>query len=224
MTTSHTLENSPALLAKEGSPPAGVFDKGLLRASLGLMVVSLLGFGFLYSLVGVGVGQALFPDTANGSLVERDGKVVGSALVAQRFTSERYFYPRPSAAGYNTMALAGSNQARTNPDMRKRLDEERATIAQREGVSFSAVPGDLITQSGSGIDPHISEKSAEIQLQRVARVRGFSRETVTGLIAAHTEPRQLGLFGQSRVNVLTLNLALDRLTLDTTAQVPTRAH
>ncbi len=224
MTTSHTLEKSPALLAKEGSPPTGVFDKGLLRASLGLTVVSLLGFGFLYSLVGVGVGQALFPDTANGSLVERDGKVVGSALVAQRFTSERYFYPRPSAAGYNTMALAGSNQARTNPDMRKRLDEERATIAQREGVSLSAVPGDLITQSGSGIDPHISEKSAEIQLQRVARVRGFSRETVAGLIAAHTEPRQLGLFGQSRVNVLTLNLALDRLTLDTTAQVPTRAH
>lgn len=224
MTTSHTLEKSPALLAKQNLTPAGVFDKGLLRASLGLMVVSLLGFGFLYSLMGVGVGQALFPDTANGSLVERDGKVVGSALVAQRFTSERYFYPRPSAAGYNTMALAGSNQARTNPDMRKRLDEERATISQREGVALSAVPGDLITQSGSGIDPHISEKSAEIQLQRVARVRGFSRETVAELIAAHTEPRQLGLFGQSRVNVLTLNLALDRLTLDTTAQVPTRAH
>ena len=224
MTTSNTLKNSPVLTASQNSSSTpSVFDKGLLRGSVGLTVISLLGFGFLYSLAGVGVGQALFPHTANGSLIERDGKVVGSALVAQPFTSDRYFYPRPSAAGYNTMALAGSNQARTNPDMRKRLDETRANIAQREGVAPSAVPGDLITQSGSGIDPHISEAGAEIQLARVARVRGLSRETVADLVAQHTQARQLGLLGQPRVNVLELNLALDALTTTSTERASTGA-
>ncbi len=219
MATSNTLKNSPVLAASQNSPSApSVFDKGLVRGSVGLTVIALLGFGFVYSLAGVGVGQALFPHTANGSLIERDGKVVGSSLVAQPFTSERYFYPRPSAAGYNPMALSGSNQARTNPDMRKRLDETRATIAQREGVAPSAVPGDLITQSGSGIDPHISEAGAEIQLERVARVRGLSRETVADLVAQHTQTRQLGLLGQPRVNVLELNLALDALTTNSTGR------
>ena len=224
MATSNTLKNSPVLAASQNSPSApSVFDKGLVRGSAGLTVIALLGFGFLYSLAGVGVGQALFPHTANGSLIERDGKVVGSSLVAQPFTSERYFYPRPSAAGYNPMALSGSNQARTNPDMRKRLDETRATIAQREGVAPSAVPGDLITQSGSGIDPHISEAGAEIQLERVARVRGLSRETVADLVAQHTQTRQLGLLGQPRVNVLELNLALDALTTNSTGRASTGA-
>ncbi|MGB3376834.1 MAG: potassium-transporting ATPase subunit C, partial [Microbacterium sp.] len=99
-----------------------------------MSILTLAGFGFLYSLAGVGIGQALFQDASNGSLVERNGRVVGSALVAQPFIGDRYFQPRPSAANYNPMALAGSNQARTNPDLRKRLEDARAAIARREGV------------------------------------------------------------------------------------------
>ncbi|MCL4182989.1 MAG: potassium-transporting ATPase subunit KdpC [Burkholderiaceae bacterium] len=192
-------------------PSTTIFDKGLVRGSIGLAVVSLAGFGFLYSLAGVGLGQALFPHAANGSLIERDGKILGSTLVAQPFASERYFQPRPSAAGYNPMSLAGSNQARTNPDLRKRLDETRTAVAQREGVAPSAVPGDLITQSGGGIDPHVSPQGAAIQIERVARARGVGRDVVEKLVARHTEDKQLGVLGQPRVNVLELNLALDAM-------------
>lgn len=188
-----------------------VAGRGTWRGAIGLTILSLAGFGFLYSLAGVGVGQALFPKTANGSLIERDGKVIGSELVAQPFVSDTYFQSRPSAAGYNTMSLAGSNQARTNPDMRKRLEETRAAIAQREGVEPSAVPGDLFTQSGGGIDPHISPDGAAIQIERVARARGLERSAVERLVAAHTDSQQLGVFGQARVHVLNLNLALDAL-------------
>lgn len=202
-------------------PPSSLVNTGLLRGAIGLAAVSLAGFGFLYSLAGVGLGQTFFPHAANGSLLERDGKVVGSALVAQPFSGERYFHPRPSAAGYDTMALAGSNQARTNPDMRKRLDETVLAVAQREGVDASAVPGDLVTQSGGGIDPHVSPAGAAIQAQRVARARGLERAVVERLVLAHTAPRQLGVLGQPRVNVLALNLALDaRETTPAPAQTP----
>lgn len=203
------------------SPSASIFDKGLVRGSIGLAVVSLAGFGFLYSLAGVGLGQALFPDAANGSLIERDGRIVGSALVAQPFAGERYFQPRPSAAGYDPMALAGSNQARTNPDLRKRLDETRAAVAQREAVELSAVPADLFTQSGGGIDPHVSPEGAAIQIGRVARARGIGHDVVERLVAEHTEGRQPGLLGRPRVNVLELNLALDAMTA--AAAVPAAA-
>ncbi|HMM74951.1 MAG TPA: potassium-transporting ATPase subunit KdpC [Gammaproteobacteria bacterium] len=199
---------------------ASVFDKGIVRGSIGLTLVSLLGFGFLYSLAGVGIGQALFPDTANGSVIARDGRLIGSALVAQPFAGDGYFQPRPSAAGYNPMSLAGSNQARTNPDLRQRLEETRAAAAQREGVEPSAVPGDLITQSGGGADPHISPASAAIQIERVARARGIGRDVVERLVAEHTEGKQLGVFGQPRVHVLKLNLALDAL--EAAAQLPQR--
>ena len=196
---------------KAPSAPTSVSDGGIVRGAIVLTVVSLAGFGFLYSLAGVGIGQALFPDAANGSVIERDGKVIGSLLVAQPFVSDRYFQPRPSAAGYDTMALAGSNQARTNPDLRKRLEETRAAVARREGVDPSAVPGDLITQSGGGIDPHVSPQGAAVQIERVVRARGLDRDVVERLVADHTEGRQLGVFGQPRVNVLNLNLALDAL-------------
>ncbi len=186
-------------------------DNGAVRGALGLTALSLVVFGFVYSLVGVGIGQALFPDAANGSLVQREGKVLGSTLVAQPFAGDGYFQPRPSAAGYNLMSLAGSNQARTNPDLRKRLEETRAAIAKREGVQPSAVPGDLVTQSGGGIDPHVSPQAAAIQVARVARARGLAASVVEGLVRQHTEDRQLGVLGQPRVNVLGLNLALDAL-------------
>ena len=184
---------------------------GLLRGATSLAVLTLAGCGFLYSLAGVGLGQALFPDAANGSLVQRGGQVVGSALVAQGFASDRYFQPRPSAAAYDTMAMAGSNQARTNPDLRQRLADTRAAVAQRDGVAPAEVPGELVTQSGSGIDPHISPRGAAIQVNRIASARGLHPDAVAALVARHTEPPQFGLFGQPRVNVLQLNLALDQL-------------
>lgn len=193
------------------SQPPAVSDQGLLRGAIGLALTSLLGFGLLYPLAGVGLGQALFPHTANGSLIERDGRVVGSSLVAQPFDDARYFQSRPSAAGFNPMAVSGSNQARTNPDLRQRIEQARANVAAREGVDPAAVPGDLVTQSGGGIDPHISPEAAAIQIERVARARGIDRKLVEGLVARHTEQRQFGLLGQPRVEVLTLNLALDAL-------------
>ncbi|WP_171019908.1 potassium-transporting ATPase subunit KdpC [Hydrogenophaga sp. 2FB] len=208
MTMTSTLTATPRKADVESTP---VVDRGLWRGAIVLTVLSLAGFGFLYSLAGVGVGQALFPKTANGSVIERDGKVIGSELVAQPFVSDTYFQSRPSAAGYNTMSLAGSNQARTNPDMRQRLEEARAAVAQREGVEPSAVPGDLYTQSGSGIDPHISPAGAAIQVDRVARARSLERSAVERLVAQHTDGKQLGVLGQPRVHVLNLNLALDAL-------------
>jgi K+-transporting ATPase ATPase C chain len=182
-----------------------------LRASLGLALVSLLLFGLLYSLAATGLGGLLFPQTATGSLIEREGRIVGSALVAQPFTDARYFQPRPSAANYDLMALAGSNQARSNPDLRQRIEETRAAVAAREGIVPEAVPGDLLTQSGGGIDPHVSPEGARIQIARVAKARGLDAAKVGELVARHTEGPQLGLFGQPRVNVLELNLALDAL-------------
>ncbi len=179
------------------------------RASLVLALVTLFGFGLLYSLAGTGLGSVLFPHQAGGSLIERDGQVIGSSLVAQPFADDRYFQSRPSAAGYAVMALAGSNQARTNPDLRARIDEARAAVATREGVALADVPGDLVTQSGGGIDPHLSPASVQIQVARVARVRGLPASEVEQLVAEHTEGRQFGVLGAPRVNVLELNLALD---------------
>ncbi|MEO8011369.1 MAG: potassium-transporting ATPase subunit KdpC [Dokdonella sp.] len=203
----------PSISTVPSRPAApAVFDRGLLRGSIGLAVLAIVGFGFLYSLAGVGLGQVLFSDAANGSLIERDGKVIGSTLVAQPFTDDRYFSSRPSAVGHQPMSAGGSNQARTNPDLRKRVEEAVAAVALREGVEPSQVPGELVTQSGGGFDPHISPTGARIQVGRVARARGLRDEVVVKLVAEHTEAAQLGALGQPRVNVLELNLALDRET------------
>ncbi|MET1113915.1 MAG: potassium-transporting ATPase subunit KdpC [Comamonas sp.] len=202
--------NTPArAVRQEPAQQPATSLPGVLRGAVGLSVITLAGFGFLYSLAGVGLGQALFPHAANGSLIERGGRVVGSALVAQPFASERYFQSRPSAAGYNPMALAGSNQARTHAELRERLDASRAATAQREGVAPNEVPSDLVTQSGSGSDPHLSPQAVAIQIERVARARGMERAALEAVVAQHTEPRQWGVLGAPRVNVLALNLALD---------------
>ncbi|MDQ7989617.1 MAG: potassium-transporting ATPase subunit KdpC [Candidatus Dactylopiibacterium sp.] len=194
-------------------PPSGAAPRAreIWRGALGLTVLTLAGFGALYALAGVGIGQLLFPAAANGSLIERDGVVIGSALVAQPFVGDAYFQPRPSAAGFDPLALAGSNQARTHPDLRARLQETRDAIARREGVPAASVPADLATQSGSGIDPHISPQAAAIQVARVARARGLARDVVERLVASHTEAAQFGWLGQPRVHVLNLNRALDAL-------------
>lgn len=191
------------------SSPSSTAAAPVWRPALALAGVSLLGFGLLYSLAGVGLGSVLFPHQAGGSLIERDGKVIGSSLVAQPFADDRYFQSRPSAAKYDVMALAGSNQARTNPDLRSRIDEARAAVAAREGVAPDAVPSDLVTQSGGGIDPHLSPAAVQIQVARVARVRGLPVSEVERLVAEHTTAPQFGLLGAPRVNVLELNLALD---------------
>lgn len=193
------------------APTTAIYDGGLLRGSISLAAIALIGLGLLYPLTGVGLGQALFPDTANGSLIKRDGKVVGSELVAQPFLDARYFQPRPSAADYNPMAVSGSNQARTNQELRKRINDNRVALAKTFGVDPVAVPSDLVTESGGGIDPHISVQAAAIQVNRVAKARGLSPEAVKKRVAEHTQGKQLGLLGQPRVNVLELNLALDGL-------------
>ncbi|WP_305805093.1 potassium-transporting ATPase subunit KdpC [Stenotrophomonas sp. YIM B06876] len=192
-------------------PPAAAAlqQHGALRPALGLGIASLLLFGLLYALAGTGAGRALFPAQANGSLIVRDGQVRGSALLAQPFAAAGYFQPRPSAANYDPMAAAGSNLARSNPALQRRVRQAIAAVARREGVAAAEVPGDLVTQSGAGMDPQISPQAARIQVARVARARGLSPARVAALVQAHTEAAQWGVFGQPRVNVLQLNLALD---------------
>ncbi len=195
------------------SNDAAIRDQGVVRAALGFAPVVLLVFGLAYALAATALGGALFPYRAQGSLIERDSKVVGSEWVAQGFSDARYFQPRPSAASYDMMALAGSNQARSNPKLRARLAQAQATVAARENIPLHQVPIELMTQSGSGSDPHISPEGARVQIARVAQARGVAADTIASLVQAHVEPPQFGLLGQARVNVLRLNLALDAITL-----------
>ena len=184
-------------------------DQGHFRAAIGFALVILLGMGLLYSLAGTALGRGLFPQQATGSIVIHDGKAVGSSLVAQPFTDARYFQPRPSAAGYNPMSAAGSNQARSNPELRKRIAEATAAGAARDGIAAQDVPGELVTQSGGGLDPDISPAGAKVQIARVAQARNLDPKQVEELVAAYTRHPQFGLVGQPRVNVLELNMALD---------------
>lgn len=179
---------------------------------LRFVVVFMLLTGVLYPVVATLLGGALFPRQASGSLIEQNGKVVGSSLIGQAFSGDRYFIGRPSAAGagYDPTGASGSNLAASNPDLRKRVQTDSAAIAAREGVAPSQIPADLVAASGSGLDPHISPAGAELQVVRVARARGLSPEQVRSLVAQYTERGPLGL-GQPGVNVLRLNLSLDAL-------------
>lgn len=174
-----------------------------------LIATLLLGVG--YPLLVTALASLLFPHQAGGSLIERNGQVVGSELLAQGFASDRYFHPRPSAAGsgYDATASGGSNLAQSNA---KLVQREQADIdrLQKENPG-TAVPVDLVTTSGSGLDPDITPEAARFQAPRIARTRGLSEETVQQLIALHVTSRQFGLLGEPRVNVLELNLDLDRL-------------
>jgi K+-transporting ATPase ATPase C chain len=158
-----------------------------------------------------GAAQVLFPHRANGSLVEVDGRVVGSELIGQQFTSPGYFWSRPSATApaYNAAASSGSNLATTSPSLREAVVERVAALREADPGNTSPVPVDLVTASGSGLDPHISPAAAAYQAARVARARGLPVERVRALIAEHTIGRQLGILGEPVVNVLRLNLALD---------------
>ena len=183
----------------------------LLRASIGLTIVSLGLCGFLYSATVTGLGQLLFPAQANGSLIKLDGKILGSSLVAQPFTDPKYFQPRPSAANYDPMAMAGSNMARTNPELTKIIEQRISDIEARDHIDGGQIPSDLVTASGSGIDPEISLKSAMIQVKRVAAARHLSDQQVIELIQQYRLKPTFGVLGQERINVLELNLALDQI-------------
>lgn len=183
----------------------------LLRTSLGFAGITLIVFGGIYSLVGVGLGRTLFPSAATGSLIGSDHGAIGSTLIAQPFKDARYFQPRPSAADYDPMAAAASNIARTNPALRARIAGETANVARRDGIQPSEVPGDLVTQSGGGLDPDITPKGADVQVARVARARRLDPGVVRKLVADETEYPRWGILGQPRVNVLRLNIALDSM-------------
>ncbi|MGV6494159.1 potassium-transporting ATPase subunit KdpC [Stenotrophomonas rhizophila] len=184
---------------------------GSWRPALMLGLVSLLLLGLAYALAATSASRLLFPAQADGSLLIRDGQVRGSQLIAQPFTGDGYFQARPSAANYDPMAAAGSNLARTNPALQERVQASIAAVALREGVAIAQVPSDLVTQSGAGMDPELSPAAAQLQVARVARSRGWPAERVAALVQAHTQGPQWGVFGQPRVNVMTLNLALDDL-------------
>jgi K+-transporting ATPase ATPase C chain len=184
---------------------------GALRPAIGLGVASLLLLGLAYAVATTGLSAALFPVQAEGSLLLDNHQVRGSRLVAQPFVGDGYFQTRPSAANYDPMAAAGSNLARSNPALQERVAEATRTVAAREGIAVDDVPSDLVTQSGAGMDPELSPAAAAVQVKRVAGNRGLSVEQVQALVQAHTQGPQWGVFGQPRVNVMTLNLALDGL-------------
>jgi K+-transporting ATPase ATPase C chain len=176
-----------------------------------LVVLSVLT-GVVYPLLTWGVAQLAFPHAANGSLVERNGKAVGSTLIGQPFDNPKYFWSRPSATSpqpYSGASSSGSNQGPTNPALADAVKDRIKALRDADLGNVAAVPADLVTASGSGLDPEISIAAADYQLARVAKARGMSLESVRTLVSVNTTGRTFGILGEPRVNVLRLNLALD---------------
>jgi len=188
--------------------------KRTMLIALRMTVLSLLALGVAYPLLVTGIARLAFPESSAGSLVTRQGAVVGSALIGQDFSADRYFHSRPSAAGsgYDAMASSASNLAPTSrqliDDVKRRVD---AVVSGEIGARWGEVPVDLVTSSGSGLDPDISPDSAMLQAERVARARGLDADVVRNLVRTHVRERQLGVLGERRVNVVELNLALDAI-------------
>lgn len=181
-----------------------------LSTSIRLGIVVFGVFGVAYCLLVTGLAQVVWPAQASGSLLRKGGEVVGSVWVGQAFDDPRYFIGRPSASGYDPMAMAGSNLARSNPELTHRLSQREQVLRERLGLTHTdELPSDLLSQSGSGNDPHISVASAYLQVPAVARARGVSNQDIKAIVDAHVEQPQWGILGASRVNVLELNLALD---------------
>jgi K+-transporting ATPase ATPase C chain len=192
-----------------------------IRQGILFTVVTMILLGGFYHVLLWGVGQVVFQAQAEGSLIRRkDGTIVGSRLIAQKFTRPEYFRPRPSAADYNAASPSASNDGPSNPDHLKAVQERIDTITKEEGVEASAIPAEMVTASGAGMDPHIPPDGADLQAARVAGARSVDVNRVRELIAAHTDPPTFGFLGRARVNVLELNLALDA-TLGAPAPLPT---
>ncbi|MFD1105025.1 potassium-transporting ATPase subunit KdpC [Sphingobium olei] len=181
-----------------------------LRPALVMTLLFALLLGIAYPLALTGIGQLVFPAQANGSLIRQDGRVMGSALIGQAFASDRYFHPRPSAAGkgYDAMASSGSN---LGPTSRALADRVKQDIAANRTSPDPVVPSDLVTASASGLDPHISPDAAFYQVGRVARARGIAPDRVGALVSASIERPLLGFIGEPRVNVLEINRRLDAI-------------
>ena len=183
----------------------------VLQTSIRFTLIATVLFGLAYPLLVTGIAVALFPHQASGSLILKDGQVIGSELLAQSFTSDRYFHPRPSAAGngYDATSSGGSNLAQSNAKLVQRIQGDIDKLsAQNPG---KPVPIDLVTTSGSGLDPDITPDAAYFQVLRVAKARGMSEDRMRALVDSHIQGRQFGLLGEPRVNVLALNLDLDTI-------------
>jgi len=183
--------------------------KKQLIVAIAYTIVTTVIFGLGYPLLVTGLSQLLFPKQANGSLIVKNGQVVGSRLLGQSFSADKYFHPRPSNAGsgYDPLASGGSNLGPTNQALVTRVEQDVARW-QKENPGVP-IPSDLVTSSGSGLDPDISPASAAFQVARVANARGASQDQIRTIVAKHTQGRQWGIFGEARVNVLELNLDLD---------------
>jgi K+-transporting ATPase ATPase C chain len=185
-----------------------------LKPALLILIVLTVITGAVYPLIVTGIAQVLFPRQANGSLIQRDGKAVGSELIGQPFGAPKYFWSRPSATSpypYNAAASSGSNQGPLNTALTEAVAGRIKALRDADPGNTAPVPADLVTASGSGLDPHISSAAAEYQVARVAKARNLDPQKVRALVAEATEGRQLGFLGEPRVNVLKLNLALDAL-------------
>ena len=170
--------------------------------------------GVLYPLLVTGIAQLIFPEKANGSLIQKNGKLLGSEFIGQQFSNPKYFWSRPSAtspAAYNAGASSGSNYGPTNPALFEVIQKRIKELKDIDPQNTKPIPVDLVTSSGSGLDPHISVVSALYQLSRVARIRRMNEDRIRSLVDQYTEDRQLGFLGEPRVNVLKLNLALDEI-------------
>jgi K+-transporting ATPase ATPase C chain len=185
-----------------------------IRPALVLFTAMTIITGFLYPLAITGISKVAFPSLAAGSLIERDGKAIGSKIIGQSFTEPKYFWGRPSATGptpYNAAASSGSNLGPLNPALIDAVKARVEALRAADPDNTAAVPVDLVTASGSGLDPHISVAGAKYQVARVATARGLGVDAVNELISQHTQSRAFGFLGEPRVNVLQLNIALDEL-------------
>lgn len=185
-----------------------------VRPAILLVLILTVIVGLAYPLAITGIASVLFPHQAKGSPIEKNGVAVGSTLIGQPFDDPKYFWGRPSATSpypYNATASSGSNLGPTNEALKKAVADRLAVLKAADPDNHAKVPVDLVTSSGSGLDPHISPASAEYQVRRVARARGVNEDVVRPLVAEHTEGRQYGILGEPRVNVLELNIALDSL-------------